>query len=274
MRRAAALPRWARRGPRLASVRTRRLPARAASGSCGRAVDSQSTDRASMTDTHIRILRLLADHRRRELSAHDGGATGQTASEPRRRHLQRSVARTGTQLTQAEARRRPRPGRRPASRHRSRAKSRSRAANQTESDENDRWIVSSGRHFRMAEPIRRRGSSSSPWLRVPGQPESARRTANAKRAARWTRPAFPIWSHASESICRRSARLTDPTATPLLRAGSEKRPPTGGMTSRSAPHHGVLARRARGVELRGASPQLFGGPCCSGSSDSAGVRET
>ena len=62
-----------------------------------------------MTDVHIRILRVIAQQRRRELS---GGATasgGQADSASRRQRRLRAVQKSATQVAQAEARRRPRP---------------------------------------------------------------------------------------------------------------------------------------------------------------------
>ena len=61
----------------------------------------------------MRILRLLAQHRRRELADHDADRSGQTRSEPRRRRLQRAVTKSGVQVTQAQARRSHRPARDP-----------------------------------------------------------------------------------------------------------------------------------------------------------------
>jgi hypothetical protein len=61
-----------------------------------------------MTDTHIRILRLIAQQRRRDLSDHDAAdRSGEAAAEPRRRHLERAATRTRMQAAQAEARRGP-----------------------------------------------------------------------------------------------------------------------------------------------------------------------
>jgi hypothetical protein len=59
-----------------------------------------------MTDTHIRILRLLAEHQRRELDDHDAADhTAQTASAGHRRHLKRAATRTRGRVAEAEARR-------------------------------------------------------------------------------------------------------------------------------------------------------------------------
>jgi hypothetical protein len=60
-----------------------------------------------MTDTHVRILRLIAEQRRRALSDHDAAKRAWRApSGPRRRRLHRAVTRTTVQVAQAEARRR------------------------------------------------------------------------------------------------------------------------------------------------------------------------
>lgn len=60
-----------------------------------------------MTDAHMRILRLVAQQRRRHLDEHDAHArSGKLGSGGgRRRYLERAATRTGAQLTQAEARR-------------------------------------------------------------------------------------------------------------------------------------------------------------------------
>ncbi len=62
-----------------------------------------------MTDTHMRILRLIADHSRRELSDHDAERTNTITSRARRRQIEGAVTRSDAQVAQAEARRRRRP---------------------------------------------------------------------------------------------------------------------------------------------------------------------
>jgi hypothetical protein len=66
-----------------------------------------------MTDTHMRILRLVARQRQRHLDDHDAAErTGEPGSGGgRRRSLERAATRTGVQLAQAEARRRHRSAR-------------------------------------------------------------------------------------------------------------------------------------------------------------------
>jgi hypothetical protein len=60
-----------------------------------------------VTDRHIRILRLVAQHRKRELDEHDAtNLTGETAPAGRRSHLERVATRTRGRVAQAEARRR------------------------------------------------------------------------------------------------------------------------------------------------------------------------
>lgn len=60
-----------------------------------------------MTDLHLRILRLVAKQRQRELDDHDaaGPARG-TGSTGRRRDLAQAAGRTKTSVAAAEARRR------------------------------------------------------------------------------------------------------------------------------------------------------------------------
>ncbi len=61
-----------------------------------------------MTDTHLRILRLVAEHSRRELSDHDAErtcTTSTTTSRARRRQIERAVTKSGAQVAKAEARR-------------------------------------------------------------------------------------------------------------------------------------------------------------------------
>jgi hypothetical protein len=67
-----------------------------------------------MTDVHLRILRLLARQRQRELDEHDtADESGGAASTGRRRELERSAGRTRANVAAAEARRRyVRPARR------------------------------------------------------------------------------------------------------------------------------------------------------------------
>jgi hypothetical protein len=63
-----------------------------------------------VTDRHIRILRLVAQHRKRELDEHDAAdGAGETASAGRRWHLEMAAERTLGRVTQAEARRRNAP---------------------------------------------------------------------------------------------------------------------------------------------------------------------
>jgi hypothetical protein len=60
-----------------------------------------------MTDLHLRILRLLAKQRQRELDHHDAAEhTGDARSAGRRRDLERAATRTGANVAAAEARRR------------------------------------------------------------------------------------------------------------------------------------------------------------------------
>jgi len=55
-----------------------------------------------LTDSHIRILRMVAKQRQRELADHDDA---DTASADRRRHLEQAAGRTKTNVAAAEARR-------------------------------------------------------------------------------------------------------------------------------------------------------------------------
>jgi len=60
-----------------------------------------------MTDVHLRILRLLAKQRQRELDNHDAAEpTGDAASPGDRRDLDRAAWRTRARVAAAEARRR------------------------------------------------------------------------------------------------------------------------------------------------------------------------
>ncbi len=60
-----------------------------------------------MTDVHLRILRLLARQRERELDDHDAADhPGDAASADRRRMLDRAAGRTRANVAAAEARRR------------------------------------------------------------------------------------------------------------------------------------------------------------------------
>lgn len=59
-----------------------------------------------MTDRHIRLLRLVAQQRQRELDDHDtADHGGETASAGRRRHLKRVAILTRGRVAEAEARR-------------------------------------------------------------------------------------------------------------------------------------------------------------------------
>ncbi len=59
-----------------------------------------------MTDSHLRILRLLAQKRQRQLDDHDAADhTGQTAAAANRRLLERFATRTRDRVANAEARR-------------------------------------------------------------------------------------------------------------------------------------------------------------------------
>ena len=60
-----------------------------------------------MSDVHLRILRLLAGQRQRELAEHDAaGHPGGPACAGRRRELERAAGRTRANVATAEARRR------------------------------------------------------------------------------------------------------------------------------------------------------------------------
>lgn len=56
-----------------------------------------------MPDSHLRILRLVAERRRRDLSDHHVG--GVRTTETRRQHLENAATTAGTRVAQAEARR-------------------------------------------------------------------------------------------------------------------------------------------------------------------------
>lgn len=66
-----------------------------------------------MTDLHLRILRMVAKQRQRELDDHDAADhAGEAASAGHRRDLEQAAGRTQANVAAAEARRRfPRPGR-------------------------------------------------------------------------------------------------------------------------------------------------------------------
>jgi len=66
-----------------------------------------------MTDPHIRILRLMAHQRQRELRNHDAAEhTGVAMHADRREHLERAATRTSARVADAQTRRRqPRPSR-------------------------------------------------------------------------------------------------------------------------------------------------------------------
>lgn len=60
-----------------------------------------------MSDVHLRILRLFARQRQRELDDHDAADhTNDAASPGRRRDLERAAGRTRANVVKAEARRR------------------------------------------------------------------------------------------------------------------------------------------------------------------------
>jgi hypothetical protein len=59
-----------------------------------------------MTDVHLRILRLLARQRQRELDEHDAAGHPDASSGGRRHELERSAGRTRANVAAAEARRR------------------------------------------------------------------------------------------------------------------------------------------------------------------------
>jgi hypothetical protein len=64
-----------------------------------------------MTDPHIRILRLMAHQRQRELRNYDAAdQNGDGVSSDRREHLEQAATRTSARVADAQARRRqPRP---------------------------------------------------------------------------------------------------------------------------------------------------------------------
>ena len=65
-----------------------------------------------MTDLHLRILRMVAKQRQRELDDHKAADHAGRASAQRRRDLEREAGETEANVAAAEARRRrPRPGR-------------------------------------------------------------------------------------------------------------------------------------------------------------------
>jgi hypothetical protein len=66
-----------------------------------------------MTDVHLRVLRMVARQRQRELHDHDAaGRAGGVASTGHRRNLEQAAGRADANVAAAEARRRsPRPGR-------------------------------------------------------------------------------------------------------------------------------------------------------------------
>jgi hypothetical protein len=66
-----------------------------------------------LTDLHLRLLRMVAKQRQRELDDHDSADhAGETASGGDRHDLEQAVGRTKANVTAAEARRRyPRAGR-------------------------------------------------------------------------------------------------------------------------------------------------------------------
>lgn len=67
-----------------------------------------------MTDLHLRILRMVAKQRQRELDDHNAADHTDRASAERRGDLERVAGQTEANLAAAEARRRrPRPGRAP-----------------------------------------------------------------------------------------------------------------------------------------------------------------
>jgi hypothetical protein len=60
-----------------------------------------------VTDPHIRILRLMAQQRQRELRSYDADDhNGDVASPDHRQHLQRAATRTRARVADAQARRR------------------------------------------------------------------------------------------------------------------------------------------------------------------------
>ena len=70
-----------------------------------------------MTDRHLRILRLIAQRRQRDLRSYDASQDdGDIGSPDDRQHLERAATRTSARVTDAQARRRrsnTRPGRGP-----------------------------------------------------------------------------------------------------------------------------------------------------------------
>jgi len=60
-----------------------------------------------MTDRHLRILRLMAQQRQRELHNYDADDhDGDAVTPDRRQHLERAATRTGARVADAQARRR------------------------------------------------------------------------------------------------------------------------------------------------------------------------
>jgi hypothetical protein len=65
-----------------------------------------------MTDLHLRILRMIAKQRQRDLEDHDAGPSDDTASAHKRRDLEQAAGQTKANVSAAESRRRfPRPRR-------------------------------------------------------------------------------------------------------------------------------------------------------------------
>lgn len=61
-----------------------------------------------MTDLHLRILRMIANHRQRRLEHHDAtDLTGDTGSADHRRNLEQAAGQTKARVAAAEARRTP-----------------------------------------------------------------------------------------------------------------------------------------------------------------------
>jgi hypothetical protein len=61
-----------------------------------------------MTDPHIRILRLMAHQRQRELRNYEAvDHTGDAVFADRRQHLERAATQTSARVADAQARRRP-----------------------------------------------------------------------------------------------------------------------------------------------------------------------
>ena len=63
-----------------------------------------------MSDRHLRLLRLVAQYRQRDLDGHDAvGHAGDMASRGRRQDLLRTARQTRVRVTEAQGRRRRRP---------------------------------------------------------------------------------------------------------------------------------------------------------------------